>query len=65
MKDGRRRPIIIITSRSVDHYDSIAEASAATGISRQRIIRALASPYGEIAHTRPVVCVDEDLDEDF
>ena len=58
---GSRQPIIIIYSRprKTVYFDSVAEASRVTGISRQRILRGLMDQYGEIPNTRPVICVDE------
>ena len=58
-----RRPVIIITRQSVQYYPSVRDASIATGISAQRILRGLASEHGEIPRTRPVVCVDEPVTE--
>ncbi len=58
---GARQPIIIIYQkpRKTVYFESVAEASRATGFSRQRILRGLMDPYGEIPNTRPPVCVDE------
>ena len=55
----KSRPVLIITNKKSLYFNSIKEASEYLNISKQRIQRALESPYGEIPKTRPVICVDE------
>lgn len=63
---GAKQPIILIYSRprKTVYYDSIIDASKATGISRGRLLRGLRDDYGEIPNTRPVICIDEALPSD-
>lgn len=61
---SRSKPVIVITSKGSTVYKSINDAAQGLGITKQRIIRALKSDYGEIQNTRPVICVDYFLDPD-
>ena len=58
---GVEHPILIITQRKVEWFPSMAEAARVTGISRNRLARALNDPYGEVYGIRPSVCVDTPL----
>ncbi len=53
------KPVVIITQKKTMYYPSIKDASNALGISKQRLIRGLASPYGEVPRTRPQIYIDE------
>lgn len=50
--------VVLIYPDKVVKYDSIVDASKATGISRQKIYRALNQPYGIIAGSCPQITVD-------
>lgn len=54
-----RAAIVIITESGAQQYGSIRAASRATGISKDRLCRALKSDKGCVANTIPIVCIDD------
>lgn len=56
------QPILVITKGQADIYPSISKASEATGISRNRLQRALVSRDGRVCSTDPPVFVDIPLE---
>ena len=56
---GIHTPVIIIYPRHTEYYPSVISASKATGISRWRLFRGLADPYGQIPSTSPTLYIDE------
>lgn len=59
---GKGRPVLVITRKQVKWYPTISLAAKAIGVSRQTIIRALASDSGEIPGMRPIISVDDPIE---
>gem|GEM_PF-4248947 len=55
----KKAAIVIITESGATQYSSIRAASRATGISKDRLCRALKSDTGCVANTIPIVCIDD------